>query len=131
MRPLHSPLRWWAVPLLLITAGVHVPLIPEHLREAPYVGVLFAVLTTACLVLAVLLVLSDSAVVWAATGLATLLAVAAFLLSRTVGLPQLADDIGNWTEPLGLPALLAETAALVVAAYALRHQIPLKRRNQT
>jgi hypothetical protein len=40
----------------------------------------------------------------------------AFLASRTIGLPQIEDDIGNWSEPLGLPAIAAE-ATMVVLAY--------------
>ena len=45
-----------------------------------------------------------------------LLAVTAFLASRTVGLPQLADDVGNWTEPLGFPALVSESLVVALAA---------------
>lgn len=127
MTPLHSPLRWWAAPLLLITAGVHVPLVPEHLEEAPYVGVLFVALAATSLVLAVLLLVADTRAVWAAAGIVALLALVAFLCSRTVGLPQLSDDIGNWSDPLGYPALLAEFLAAVVAAGVLhRPSIPVK-----
>jgi hypothetical protein len=36
-----------------------------------------------------------------------------FVLSRTTGLPGATRDIGNWAEPLGLAALMAE--ALVAA----------------
>lgn len=130
MRPLHSPLRMWTAALLLLTAVVHLPLVPEHLAEAPYIGVLFITLATSCVVLAGLLLVADNRAVWAATGAVTLLAVVGFLLSRTVGLPELADEVGNWTEPLGLPALLAETATVLVTAYTLQHTTPLHRRNQ-
>lgn len=120
---LSSPLRWSAVMLLLATAGTHVPLIPEHLAEAPYVGVLFIALSVASVGCAVLLARWDTPFVWAASGLLTLLAVSAFLVSRTVGLPQIGDDIGNWSEPLGFPALLAEVLATVLAVAALRHSL--------
>ena len=117
--PLHSPLRWTAAVLLLTTAATHVPLVPEHLEEAPYVGVLFIALSVAALVLAVLVMVRDTPLVWGATGVMSLLAVVAFLASRTVGLPQIGDDVGNWTEPLGLPAVAAETLALLAAAVVL------------
>jgi hypothetical protein len=50
-------------------------------------------------------------------------AFAGYVLSRTTGLPSATDDIGNWTEPLGLASLVVEgcVVALVLAAYrALR-----------
>ena len=115
--PLASPLRWVAIVMLLGTAGTHVPLIPMHLEEAPYVGVLFIALSVASVVLAVLLIRWDTPLVWYASGAMTLLALVAFFASRTVGLPQIGDDIGNWTEPLGYPAVAVE--ALVTAAAAI------------
>jgi hypothetical protein len=115
--PLASPLRWVAVVMLLATAGTHVPLIPEHLEEAPYVGALFIALSVASVLLAVLLVRWDSPLVWSTSGAMTLLALAAFVASRTVGLPQIGDDIGNWSDPLGYPAVAVE--ALVTAAAAI------------
>ena len=44
-----------------------------------------------------------------------------FVINRTVGLPGAMDDIGNWTEPLGLASMVVEvtTAAVALAAYAL------------
>ena len=115
--PLASPLRWVAIVMLLGTAGTHVPLIPMHLEEAPYVGALFIALSVASVGLAVLLVRWDTPLVWAVSGAMTLLALVAFFASRTVGLPQIGDDIGNWTEPLGYPAVAVE--ALVTAAAAI------------
>ena len=53
----------------------------------------------------------------------------AFVVSRTVGLPQIGDDIGNWTEALGYPALAAEGVVAVVSAMTLvrarRHPTPV------
>jgi hypothetical protein len=122
-RPLNASSRWLAVVLLLITAATHLPLISMHMDEAPYVGVLFIALTVASIGLAILLVRWDTPAVWAATGLITSLAVAAFLASRTVGLPLIGDDVGNWTEPLGFPAVASETLAALTAALALRHRV--------
>ncbi len=120
MRPtLDSPWRWAGAVLLLVTAGTHVPLVPEHLEEAPYVGVLFIALAVVSVALAALLVLHDTPLVWAVSGAVTALAALAFLLSRTVGLPQIGDDIGNWTEPLGFPALTAEVLTTVTGLLVL------------
>jgi hypothetical protein len=118
--PLRSPLRWTAAVLMLATAATHVPLVPEHLEEAPYIGVLFAALSVASVALAVVVLVRDTPLVWGVTGVMSMLAVVAFLASRTVGLPQIGDDVGNWTEPLGLPAVAAETLAFLAAAVVLR-----------
>lgn len=117
---LRSPLRWLAAVLLLVVAAVHVPMVPEHLHEAPYVGVLFIALAITGVALAALVVIWDTPAVWIISGTVALLALIAFLLSRTVGLPELGDDVGNWTEPLGFPALVAELLATAVAATVLR-----------
>jgi hypothetical protein len=44
-----------------------------------------------------------------------------YVLSRTTGLPNAKDDIGNWTEPLGLASLFVEAtvAAAALGAYAI------------
>ncbi|MEO7130395.1 MAG: hypothetical protein ABIZ07_03350 [Dermatophilaceae bacterium] len=44
------------------------------------------------------------------------LALMGYFLSRTIGLPQIGDDIGNWGEPLGIVAIIAEAAMLITAA---------------
>lgn len=115
----RSPWRWPAALLLLVTAAVHVPLIPDHLEEAPYVGRLFIGLTVISVVLAVVLVRHDTSLVWLASGVVTTLALLAFVASRTIGLPELSDDIGNWTEPLGIPALAAELLTASIASLVL------------
>jgi hypothetical protein len=109
----RSPSQWIASVLLLIAAATHIPLIPDHLEEAPYVGILFIVLSLACVALAVVILVLDTDAVWLLSGAICLAAVVAFLASRTVGLPQIGDDIGNWTDPLGFPAVASE--ALLVA----------------
>jgi hypothetical protein len=86
--------RWWAGGCLLIAAAVHVPVIAPHLSEAPYIGVLFILLTAACVILTPALVAYDSRILWVIAGVVTLLAVIVYVLARTIGLPQIADDIG-------------------------------------
>ena len=53
---------------------------------------------------------------WASAALLSSGAILAFVLSRTVGLPQGADDIGNWTEPLGMASLFVEGALVALSA---------------
>jgi len=116
---LHSPDRGAAVLGLVVAAGTHVPLVREHLEEAPYIGWLFIVLSAAAVVLAVALLIADTTLVWALSGAVGLAAVVAFVASRTVGLPLIGDDVGNWSEPLGYPALAAEAVVALVSAMTL------------
>jgi hypothetical protein len=120
---MNSPRSLWriAAATALLAAGVvHIPLIREHLHEAPYIGVLFIALTVACGGCAVLLVAYDHPLVWTLSGGVAALAVIGYLLSRTVGLPQIGDDIDNWSDPWGTAALLTEGLVVVIAAFALR-----------
>jgi hypothetical protein len=86
----------------------------EHLREATYIGVLFVVLEVVLGVLAVLLVLQAGRRVWAAAGIVPSAAVAAYVASRTVGLPQIRDDVGSWDEPLGVVSVVFESAMVLM-----------------
>ena|SRR5436190_4458447 len=127
MRSRTSPSQWCAAVLLLIAAGTHVPLIQGHLQEAPYVGWSFIALTVVCVALAVLIVVVNHPSVWAIAGLTCLAAAVAFLASRTVGLPQIRDDVGNWTEPLGFPAVASELLMALLAFVHMRSRRPLSR----
>lgn len=116
---LRSDDRWLAVVCLLVTAGTHLPLVPEHLREARPLGVAFVLLATACVTLAIALTVRDTVVVWAGVVLLDALAVSAYVVTRTVALAGLSGDVGNWLEPLSFPALTAELLALAVGCSVL------------
>lgn len=118
--PLRSHDRFTAALALLVTAATHIPLIRAHLQEAPYVGWLFILLSVTSVLLAVTVAVFDSPAVWLLTALTTALALLAFFISRTIGLPRIGDDIGNWTEPLGFPAIIAEAIAAAVSIAVLR-----------
>ena len=119
-RALRSGDRWLVALCLAATAASHVPLIPEHLEEAPYIGVSFAVLAVVSVALGIALVVRDTVAVWSAVALLEGFAVVAYVASRTVGLPLLGDDIGSWAEPLSFPALVSEVIAAAVAFAVVR-----------
>jgi hypothetical protein len=121
--PLNSPWRPAAAAALVVTAAIHLRVLEDHVEEAPYIGVLFAVLAMSCLGLAALLVRRDARWVWRAARAVCAMAIAALVWSRAIGLPQITDDVGRWTEPLALLAAAAEAAAVGLATLALRpHQ---------
>jgi hypothetical protein len=81
-----------------------------------YVGLMIASLATAAAVL-----FTRSRAAFLAAALLAASAIVGFVLSRTTGLPNATDDIGNWTEPLGLASLFVEGAVVTVGmtAYAV------------
>jgi hypothetical protein len=119
-----SPSQWCASFLLLVAAGTHIPLIRSHLEEAPYVGWLFIALSVVCIGLAVVILFVDHVGVWLLSAAVCFASVVAFLASRTIGLPQIGDDVGNWTEPLGIPAVASELLMVVLAGLHLRNNRP-------
>jgi hypothetical protein len=112
--------RGLAAFLLLVAAAAHIPLIEGHLHEAPYIGWGFILLSTVCILLAVSIVLADHVAVWTLAAASCLAALVAYLASRTIGLPEIGDDVGNWTEPLSFPAIFAEVSLLVLAVIRMQ-----------
>ncbi|PWJ25813.1 hypothetical protein ATK17_1951 [Branchiibius hedensis] len=118
-RPLRVPYRWLMIAAVVVAAIAHVPVIAPHLDEAPYMGVLFVVLTLACLILAAAIAIHDSAVVYALSVLTCGLAVIGYAATRVVAFPMLADDVGNWWEPLGVVSIVSESIVVIGALSAL------------
>jgi hypothetical protein len=116
VRPLRSPLRYPAAALATVAGLAHVPVTPEHLQEAPYIGVLFIVFTVTAVLTATALLISDVPAAWLFLGGSCALAAAAYVVSRTLGLPLMADDVNNWFEPLGVLSLVTETLTAGLAA---------------
>lgn len=115
-----SGLRWPLAGAAIVAAIAHVPVIGPHLDEAPYMGVLFILLTTACVVLATAAILYDSAAVYAASAVVCGTAIIGYAATRLVAFPLLADDVGNWLEPLGVLSIASEAVVVFVALRALR-----------
>jgi hypothetical protein len=114
-----TPSRWAAAAALSATAAIHVALAPSHLSEAPYAGVLFIAFAVGALTAAILLLTVNRRVVWlTAAGLAAG-AIGAYLVSRSIGLPSMADDVGDWLNPLGVSALVCELAVTTITWRAL------------
>jgi hypothetical protein len=118
--PRDRPWRWLLVVAAIVSAVAHLPVISPHLAEAPYMGEEFIVLTVACLLLAVAAIICDSAAVYSVGILTCGLAVTGYVATRLIAFPQLADDVGNWFEPLGVVSVLAESVAVVAAILGLR-----------
>lgn len=116
---LPASLRWPTAAALTVAAVAHVPVIPEHLREAPYMGVLFIAFTVVAALLAFVVAVRGSASTpFVVSGVVCGSAIAAYCLTRLVAFPQLADDVGNWGEPLGVVSIASEAVVLALSVAA-------------
>lgn len=86
--------------------------------ETPYIAWMYIALMIGSIAVAAGLVHSRDRRLWLGAGLLAASAIAGYVLSRTVGLPNATEDIGNWTEPLGLASLFVEGAVVAISAYA-------------
>ncbi|MGI5138246.1 MULTISPECIES: hypothetical protein [unclassified Streptomyces] len=87
---------------------LHTLLVPDHLKEKFYIGVLFAVGSVVMLVVAVgLVTLKRSLAAWLVGALVSLGMITGFALSRTVGLPGGYYEPG-WEPPYGALSLIVE-----------------------
>ena len=105
-----------AVVALAGVALVHLLDAPGSFQAAPYKGWLYVALIVGSLAAAGALIRTSDPLAWAGAALLSSGSILAFVLSRTVGLPQGADDIGNWTEPLGMASLFVEGALVALSA---------------
>ncbi|WP_406480134.1 hypothetical protein [Streptomyces sp. NBC_01615] len=84
-------------------------------RDPYYIGVAYHVLEIAAVVAAVLLLAGLVRPGWLLAAGVAAGPLLGYILSRGPGLPGASDDIGNWTEPLGLVSLAVEGALLLVS----------------
>jgi hypothetical protein len=91
-----------------LSAGAHAALVPEHLREAPQLGIAFIVSAVLLLVAARVATLTDSSRAMVATALLFAGLIAAYMASRTTGIP--------WLQPDAEPADAVGLATKVVEA---------------
>lgn len=136
-----APALHRSVPLLLSGALLCVVIATIHvidqgglagLADPPYKGYLYYVLEIAG-VLAALLLLTRRA---ALTGWVIALGISVgpivvYTASRSIGLPDYTEDVGNWTEPIGLAALSAEVLLLICTLVALSTAVRRRRNDRS
>ena len=111
-----------AVLAMSVNIAVHAALTPMHLSETPYIGVLFIVGNVA-LIAAIGLLSREPwrQAGWLLGGATSVAQIAAFLASRTVGLPQGYKE--NWAvtteNMLGWLCLAVELATVITAFVSL------------
>ena len=111
--------RTLAVVGLAGVALIHLLDAPGKFEETPYMGWLYVALIAGCIGAAAALIRSGSPRTWLVAALVPVGPLVGYMLTRTVGLPQATDDIGNWAEPLGLASLFVEVGLVSLCFYVL------------
>jgi hypothetical protein len=88
-------------------------------HETRYMFWMYLALIAGCIVVAAAVLLSRSRLPLLGAAVLAASAAAGYVLSRTTGLPSATDDVGNWTEPLGLASLFVEGSVIAIAAGGL------------
>jgi len=120
--------RACAVVGLAAVALIHLLDTPGKFDETPYMGWMFVALIVGCVAAGAALVHGSDPRAWAAAVLLGVAPLAGYILTRTTGLPQAMDDIGNWTEPLGLASLFVEGSLAALAGAILGGRVALPAR---
>ncbi|MER6127211.1 hypothetical protein ABT173_32425 [Streptomyces sp. NPDC001795] len=109
--------RWAGALLSLAVAAIHV--VDQGgitaTRDPYYIGVAYHVLEIAAVVTPVLLLIGLVRPGWLLAAGVAAGPLLGYVLSRGPGLPDYSDDVGKWTEPLGLVSLAVEGALLLLS----------------
>ena len=97
---------------LLGIAAVHVLDLPSKWEEVRYLGIGYVGIIIVSIFLAERVITKPTRLDYLASAAVGASVIVGFIINRTVGMPGAMDDIGNWTEPLGMLSLIVE--ALVV-----------------
>lgn len=123
-RPTATPNRVVNVIGALLAVAVSVIHVSDQggltaLKDPAYLGYGYWTLELAGVVCAVLLLSRARSISWLlALGVAAGPLVG-ITISRSIGLPDATDDIGNWFEPLGILAMAVELTLVVLAVSVL------------
>jgi hypothetical protein len=103
---------------LVAVAVLHVAAAGAEWDDARGVFWLFIALAAACVAVAARLMLGLDRWAWAAVLGLAVVPIAGYVVSRATGLPGATDDVGDWSNPLGLASLAVEAALVLLAARA-------------
>ncbi|MEV5007359.1 hypothetical protein ACIQFZ_24900 [Streptomyces sp. NPDC093064] len=118
----EASLRGLGACCAVANAVLHTLLVPDHLEEKFYIGVLFAVGSAAMLAVALALaIMKPTVAAWLTGALVSLGMITGFLLSRTVGLPDGYHE-RSWEPPYGVLSLLVEGLFVIAFLAWLRER---------
>lgn len=103
--------KFSGIGLMLLVGLIHAYELPEHYETVRYVGVSFGVLLAGTLVSA-LGILRGARWGWTLGSAISAVAIVAYAISRTLGLPGFGEAVGEWAKPLGTIVVILEALYL-------------------
>lgn len=95
-------------------ALIHILQLPDAFSETFYLGLLFVGAVVASVALSAALTRTSDRRAWMAAAVLPAVILLGYLLSRTTGLPDATNDVGEWDEPLGLASMVVEGLVVCV-----------------
>ncbi|HEX4863922.1 MAG TPA: hypothetical protein VFV02_07610, partial [Acidimicrobiales bacterium] len=93
---------------LVGVAAIHFVQVVPTTEQTPWLGAGFVLLTLACVALAARLIAGQSRSAWVQVGVVNGSAILGYIFTRTFSTFIDNQDVGNWSENLGMGALLVE-----------------------
>jgi predicted membrane channel-forming protein YqfA (hemolysin III family) len=103
-----------AIAGLAATVAIHTTELSGKIEETQYLGFGYLLLIAASIVSIVMISQRDERG-WILGGLACAATLVGFVLTRTTGLPNASDDVGNWSEPIAVWSWFAEGIVVVLS----------------
>ena len=114
-------LQWLAIAAIIITGGIHLKEAHNAFGDAAYKGVLFAANGLGAVIATVGILRQHEWGWWLGLAISAL-AMVAYILSRTVGLPNLPAEPDAWLEPAGVASLVSEGLFLIAFLATRSHR---------
>ena len=105
--------RWLGIVIILIIGLIHVIDAPHGFEEATYKGWLFCANGIGSLA-AAYGIYQKRSWGWSLGLVIAIGSLAGYVLSRTVGLPQIPAEPDEWLEPLGVTSVIAEIIFILI-----------------
>lgn len=115
----EAVLRATAIFSLLAIGAIHFLQVVATFEATPLLGVAFLALVAATVFVAAGFLTTPDRRAWLRAGLLGLAAIVGYVFTRTVTSPLDTQDVGNWSEMLGLAALFVEAGVLALSLYGL------------
>ena len=117
--------RATAIVGLVGVAAIHFVQVVPTTEQTPWLGAGFVLLTIACVALAARLTTGQSRGTWMLVGSVVGTAILGYVFTRTFSTFIDNQDVGNWSENLGMGAMLVEGLLLLLSLSQLRAGRPV------